>query len=254
MSPRRLLWIEMLIVLGICLGKSAVYSILSLIDKMTTPVALNQQVTAINTSKTPERPWLDLLYQLAGLVFPLVPVALALFLLAVHLRPVDGPWRGMGFDLRHPGRDLAWGSGTFAVIGVFGLGFYLFAVAAGINTQVSPANLAAAWWTVPVLVGLAVMNGVLEEVIMVGYLFTRWAQLGRSMWWIVVGSAVIRGVYHLYQGWGGGIGNLVMGLVFGWLYLRLKRVMPLVITHSMLDIVAFVGAPLLPLLMGMLSS
>ena len=85
---------------------------------------------------------------------------------------------------------------------------------------------------------------------MIGYLFTRWAQTGGKMWVIIVVSAVVRAGYHLYQGWGGFIGNLVMGLAFGWLYLKIKRVMPLVITHSLLDIFAFLGAPLLPVILS----
>lgn len=246
---RQLRW-EIIIVLALSLGQSAIYSILSIVNKLTRPEPLKQQVTRMNTSATPDRPWLDLAYQVANMAFPLVPVALAIFLLAIHQRPAEGPWRVMGFDLRRPKFDLAWGFGTFAVIGVAGLAFYLFAVAIGINTQVAPANLAANWWTIPVLIGRAIMNGVLEEVLMVGYLFTRWAQLGGRMWVVVVVSAFIRGGYHLYQGFGGFIGNLVMGLAFGWLYLKIKRVMPLVIVHSLLDIVAFLGAPLLPVLMA----
>ena len=35
-----------------------------------------------------------------------------------------------------------------------------------------------------------------------------------------------------------------MGVVFGWCYRRWGRVMPLVIAHTLLDIVAFVGYPL----------
>ena len=246
-STRRLLRTEMAIVLLLSLGQSAIYALLSIIEKLTRPIPLNQQTTSINNSATPDRPWLDLAYQLAWMTFPLVPVALALYLLAKQHRPEEGPWRVMGFDLRRPGFDLAWGFGVFAVIGVAGLAFYVFAVEIGINTQVSTANLAANWWTVPVLVLRAVMNGVLEEVLMIGYLFTRWAQTGGRMWVIVVVSAFIRGGYHLYQGFGGFVGNLVMGLAFGWLYLKIRRVMPLVITHSLLDIVAFVGAPLLPM-------
>ncbi|MFI5428636.1 CPBP family intramembrane glutamic endopeptidase [Aeromicrobium sp. UC242_57] len=46
---------------------------------------------------------------------------------------------------------------------------------------------------------------------------------------------------HLYQGVGPGIGNFVMGLVFGYWFHRTKRVMPLVIAHTLLDVVAFVG-------------
>ncbi len=237
---RRLRW-EILVVLGISLGQSAVYSILSIIEKLTREVPLAQQRTTMNSSRTPDRPWLDLAYQVAGVVFPLMPVVLVLFLLwSVH-RPGEGPFRVMGFDLRRPWRDLAVGFGLFAAIGVAGLAFYLLARELGINTSVVAANLAAAWWTIPILVLRAIMNGVLEEVVMVGYLFTRWQQLGRSMWTIVVISALVRATYHLYQGFGGFLGNFVMGLLFGWWYLRTKRVMPLVVTHSLLDIAAFVG-------------
>ena len=48
----------------------------------------------------------------------------------------------------------------------------------------------------------------------------------------LVASAVLRGAYHLYQGFGGFVGNAVMGLLFGWLFLRTRRVMPLVVAHT----------------------
>lgn len=242
---RRRLSVEIAVVMLLSLGQSAVYAVLSIWDKLTREVVLNQQVTTMNTSRTPERPWLDFAYQLAGTLFPLMPAVLVLYLLWTYSPPDGGPGKAMGFDWRRPGRDLAQGFGIFAVIGVAGLAFYLFAVQIGINTQVSPANLAANWWTVPILVGRAFMNGILEEVVMIGYLFTRWAQRGGRMWVIVVISALIRGGYHLYQGFGGFFGNLVMGLAFGWLFLKLKRVMPLVIVHVLLDLFAFLGAGLL---------
>ncbi len=241
----RRLRVEMLVVLGISLGQSAVYSLLSLVNKLTLPVALNKQTTSMNTSATPDRPWLDLAYQAAGLVFPLMPVALVLYLLWAMHRPEGGPFAAMGFDLRAPARDLGWGFATFAVIGVAGLAFYFAARELGINTSISAANLTAAWWTIPVLLLRAVMNGVLEEVVMLGYLFTRWRQSGGGVVGVLVGSALIRGGYHLYQGFGGFIGNAVMGVLFGLIYLRTKRVMPLVICHSLLDIFAFVGYALL---------
>ncbi len=237
--------VEMLVVLGISLGQSAVYALLSLINKLTQEVALNRQTTSINTSKTPDRPWLDLAYQVANLVFPLVPVALVLYLLWVYQRPHGGPLRSMGFDLRRPGFDLGVGSAVFVGIGIGGLVLYYVSRELGYNTSVSPANLTAAWWTVPMLLLLAVKNAVLEEVVMVGYLFTRWRQSGGGIVVVLVGSALIRGAYHLYQGFGGFIGNVVMGVLFGWLYLRTKRVMPLVVVHSLLDIFAFVGYALL---------
>ena len=58
---------------------------------------------------------------------------------------------------------------------------------------------------------------------------------------IILVSAVIRGSYHLYQGFGGFVGNLIMGVIFGLIYLRWKRVGPLMVAHTLLDIAAFVG-------------
>ena len=235
--------LEMLIVLFLGLGKSAFYSLLSIIEELTRPnQPLNQQTTSLNTSAVPDRPWLDLAYQVTYIVFPLVQVLLVLYLLHLthgHAR------RLIGFDLQRPKFDLAWGFGIAAGIGIPGLGLYLGARALGLNTNVDPANLAANWWTVPVLVGLAAMNGILEEVTMLGYVLTRFADLGQRPWVAIVVSALIRGSYHLYQGFGGFAGNAIMGLVFGWVYTRTKRVGPLVVAHTLLDVVAFVGYTLL---------
>ena len=52
---------------------------------------------------------------------------------------------------------------------------------------------------------------------------------------------MLRGSYHLYQGFGPFVGNAVMGVVFGLAYQRWGRVMPLVIAHWILDIVSFTG-------------
>ena len=231
---------EVLLVLGVSLGQSAVYSLLSIAEKLTRPTPLNQQTTQINTSVTPDRPWLDLSYQLAGIVFPLVPALLALYLLSL-----TGDRQKIGFDLTRPRRDLGWGFVIAAGIGIPGIGLYLAARAAGLNTIVQPANLAENWWTVPVLIGLAIMNGVLEEVVIVGFWFTRMRQVGWGVPAVLIGSALIRGSYHLYQGFGGFVGNVAMGLIFGWIYLRTKRVGPLVAAHAILDIAAFVGYALL---------
>jgi len=91
---------------------------------------------------------------------------------------------------------------------------------------------------------LALRAGILEEVIAVGYLFARLRQLGVSMWPIIVVQAVLRASYHLYQGFGAFIGNFVMGLIFGWIYAKTGRLAPLIIGHTVIDIVAFVGYPL----------
>ena len=238
---------EVLIVLGLSLGASAIWSVLRIVERLTRPVPLGQQTSSLNTSVTPDRPWLDLAYQLVGIGLALVPVALCLYLLGRVAPPQPGTaaYRVLGLDLRRPRLDLGRGLALAAAIGIPGLWLYLAATALGFNTQVSPANLAGAWWTVPVLVLSAVQNAMLEEVVVVGYLLTRLEQAGWSARWAIGTSAVLRGAYHLYQGFGGFVGNVLMGLVFGLVWRRWRRVGPLVVAHALIDIVAFVGYALL---------
>ena len=242
LESRPRLGLEVLIVLAISLGQSGVYSVLRIIERMTRGVQLNQQTSTLNASVTPDRPWLDLSYQLVGIAFALVPALLVLYLLSLTDRPAT---RRIGFDLTRPGFDAWFGTVVAACIGIPGLGLYLVAKALGVNTQVQASGLTDHWWTIPVLVLAAAQNAVLEEVVMIGYLFTRLGQLQWRIPAIILTSAVVRGSYHLYQGWGGFAGNLIMGVVFGLIYLRWKRVMPLVVAHTLLDVAAFVGYALL---------
>ena len=244
-EDRRGLLPETIVVLGVSLGASAVWSILSIINSLTMRVPLNQQTTTINNSVTPDRSWLDLLYQLYHIFIPLFAVALAFYLLARVRRPDGAPFRVMGIKLTNAPKDTALGALLAAVIGIPGLGLYFLARLLGMNLNVNPANIHAFWWTIPVYILLAAMNGILEETVMVGYLFTRWTQIGWNPWRVIWTSALIRGSYHLYQGFGGFIGNAIMGAVFGWVYMRTKRVLPLIIAHTILDIVSFVGYALL---------
>ena len=237
---------ETLAVLGVCLGASALSSLIDIINRLTYVVPLNRQVTRMNNSVTPDRPWLDLAYQLMQVFRLVAPVFLVIYLLGHLARPYAASAGAsarhyLGLDGRDLGRDLLWGFGLAAAIGIPGLGLYLAAKAAGLNTQIAAANLAGAWWTVPMLVLLSAANALLEETVMIGYLLTRWRQAGWAWWPAIAVSAVIRGAYHLYQGFGGFIGNLLMGLLFGHLYRRRPRVLPLVIAHTVIDCVAFIG-------------
>jgi membrane protease YdiL (CAAX protease family) len=130
------------------------------------------------------------------------------------------------------------------VIGIPGLGLYLLARAVGINTIVAAANLTE-WWAGPALVLAAFGNGVTEEVVVVGYLLTRLDQIGWRVGAAVATSALLRGTYHLYQGFGAFLGNAIMGVVFALFFLRFRRLWPLIVAHTVLDVVAFLGYTLL---------
>ncbi|CAN5149164.1 CPBP family intramembrane metalloprotease [soil metagenome] len=235
-TDRRRIGAEIWIVLGLSLGASAVYAVVSLIAKLTAG-PLREQTATLNASRSP-REYLDLSYQLLGIGFGVVPVMLALYLLWTPARTARAR---IGLDLRLPGGDLAYGVVLAAVIGVPGIALYLIGRWLGMTATVVPSGLDAYWWTVPVLILSAVQNSLLEEVVVVGYLMTRLRELGWTVGATILTSSLVRGSYHLYQGLGPGLANAVMGVIFGYWYHRTGRVMPLVVAHTILDIVAFVG-------------
>lgn len=239
-AERGRLWWEVAIVLGLSLGASAIYSIVDIAAALTAGKPLADQSTSINPSLSP-REWLDFTYQFLALFFDLFAVALVVYLL---WRPGRSAFRRIGLDLRSPGRDLLSGWTLVFVIGIPGLALYLVGRAIGFTVDVEAAPLTGYWWTVPILVFSAIRAALQEEVIVVGYLFTRLRQLGWSRWTIILAAAGLRGSYHLYQGIGPFFGNAAMGIVFGWCYTRWGRVMPLVVAHAVIDIASFVGYPL----------
>ena len=249
---------EVGIVLALSLGRSAVYSVLQLAESLSLE-PLSGQTATLHSSRS-RHEFFDLTHQVLDSLFALVPVALVVYLVFLH---GANPFRRWGLDFRRPGRDWLLGVGLFVLIGTGTLVVYAAGRATGVTMQILPADLTEHWWTSPVLLLAALRHSLLEEVVMVAYLFDRarrmwpglqgevrsagrrWMGIPRGMWWVLLATAVLRGAYHLYQGFGPGAGNLLMGIVFGWAYLRYGRVMPLVIAHFLLDVVAFFAFPLL---------
>lgn len=235
---------EIWLMLGVSLGQSAIYAILQIIQRLAASAPLASQSAELNTSQATQS-WLDLLYQLAAVLFLLLPALLALYLLHTNDPVVTGGARevnrAIGFDASRPLKDSWHGVALAGVIGIPGIALYVAGRSLGITVNVVASDLGAHWWTVPVLLLSAAGNGLLEELVVVAYLCTRLAQLGGRRWNIIVLSALLRGSYHLYQGIGPAIGNVVMGLVFAWVFTRTRRVMPLVVAHFILDAISFVG-------------
>lgn len=229
--------IEIFIVFAITLGAAGLRSLVSLIDSALQPTPLAGQSVSIVVPLA-RASYLDMTRQLIDIVSKTSWGLLGLYLL----------WRAgirfsqhLGLDLRKPWSDTAKAVGLAAVIGIPGLVFYVVAYRAGLNLDVVPTALKDVWWSGPVLILAAIENGFLEEVLVVGYLLTRLRQLNVNPWVALAASALLRGSYHLYQGFGGFAGNVLMGLVFGYAYLRWRRLGPLIVAHSLIDIVAFVG-------------
>jgi membrane protease YdiL (CAAX protease family) len=217
---RKVLAEEVLIVLSLSLLASAVFAI---IDLLSAPVRRTVVVATFSN--------VQLASQVASIVFALAPVALVL-----HLARRSGEGlEPFGLDTTRLGTDAAWGVAVTLGVALVGLGIYLGAIALNVNRFVVPVPPLGHWWTVPILVLGSAQNGLLEEVVVVGYFIRRLEQLGLA-WMPAVGvSALLRGTYHLYQGWGGFTGNLLLGLAFGWAYVRWRRTWPLVVAHFLVD-------------------
>lgn len=227
---------EILLVLGLSLGRSGVYAIVNLLADLTSGVPLAEQTATLNASQS-ARPGLDLTLQLLRIGFALVIVGLVAYL----LRRSGESLGTLGVDAQQPGKDTRRGAALAALVGLTGLAWYLIAYRAGINLSVSAQGLPDQWWRTPILVLGALENAVVEEVVVLGFVLHRLRQIGWGWPGAIWTSALIRGSYHLYQGFGGFIGNVVMGLLFGWLFKRWGRVMPMIIAHALIDSVAFIG-------------
>ncbi|WP_280301813.1 CPBP family intramembrane glutamic endopeptidase [Nocardia neocaledoniensis] len=226
--------VEIAVVLLVTFGLSGLSAGLSLLDSALSPGGVGGRTVALNASRS-DNSFLDLLFQLVGITRLLAWAALGLYLL----------WRsGIGprlIGLARIGRaDVVPGLALAALIGLPGLGLYLIAHALGVSVTIVPSSLSE-WWRLPVLILAACANSVAEEILVVAYLITRLRRLGWSENRSLVASALLRGSYHLYQGLGGGLGNIVMGLIFGRYWQRTNRLWPLIIAHATIDAVAYLG-------------
>jgi len=228
-------------VFAVSLGASGVYALVSFIGSLTAHQSLSSQQVILNGTPAPGRPLLALFEQLVSLGSGVAPVLLVFYLLYRNGESAAS----IGVDRSQPWKDLLRGAALAALIGGSGLGLYLAAYKLGFNVNVVAESEPDVWWRFPILVLSALQNGLLEEVLVIGYLLTRLRRLDVSPFWAVIIAAVLRGSYHLYQGFGGFAGNAVMGLIFGFLFLRWRRATPMIIAHTLIDGVAFIGYALL---------
>lgn len=235
---RRATRIEVGVMLAVTFGVSALFALLQLADAVLSGLPAHRVRLNANQSD----------YDLINLGLNLVSVGqlvawggLGLYLL---WRSGITPAR-IGLGRVRWRADVLGGLGLAALIGIPGLLLYLVSRHLGLNAEVEASGLQNAWWRIPMLILAAFANGFAEEVVVVGYLITRLRQLGFSRPAAVLTSSLLRGLYHLYQGFGAGLGNVAMGIVFGYVWCRTGRLWPLVIAHGLINTVAFVGYALL---------
>lgn len=238
-TQRHALIVELVIVGILTFGFSAISAALALLEAQLGG-GIGNSTVALNPSRS-DLGAIDAARQVMSGIRLFAIAALAVYLL---WRSGIAP-RLVGLTGRPRRPDVPHGLALAAVIGLPGLALVALARALGLNAHLVPSEVDGVWWRWPVLILIAVGNAAAEEIVVVAYFITRLRQLGASSNAALFSSAVLRGGYHLYQGLGAGLGNLVMGLVFGRYFQVTARVWPLVIAHAVIDIVAFIGYALL---------
>lgn len=228
---------EVWLVLALSLGASGVYAALDLLKGLFATAAPLARQTATLYAPRDSHVWLDITYQLLDIVTELVPVLLVVYLLVRSAESLAT----LGVDGRQPRSDAGWSVSLALGVGAVGLAFVYAAKALGINRQLIVGAAARHWWTIVLLIAQAAGTAIAEEVIVGGFVLHRLRQIGWSDRRSLVASALVRGSYHLYQGVGGGVANVVLGVFFGRIYQRRGRVLPLIVAHFLIDAVAFVG-------------
>jgi membrane protease YdiL (CAAX protease family) len=100
----------------------------------------------------------------------------------------------------------------------------------------SPAEI------VPFL-GLAVTAGVCEEFLYRGFAMAAFHRAGLPVWSVVLLSSALFGLAHLYQGRGGLAGTMILGMLFAAARIRYDSVVPVMIWHVVIDVVASIAGP-----------
>ena len=165
-------------------------------------------------------------------LLPLAAAALVIYLLSLPGR--DGGPTAIGLDRKQIRADLALLLPVFGLcnlIPIAGGGILLHAL--GIRGP-SPATGGLPSYYDVAYVAMAVVAGVVEEIVVLGFVVPRLEQLGLRPLWVVVVAVAVRGSYHLYYGWGV-LPLLVWATVSVIVYRRFRRLGPFIVVHALWD-------------------
>ena len=90
---------------------------------------------------------------------------------------------------------------------------------------------------------LAITAGLCEEFLYRGFVMAVLARLGAVAWVAVLASSVLFGLAHLYQGRGGLVSTMFVGIVLGIGRVVYGSLVPVVFWHAAVDVVAGIAGP-----------
>jgi membrane protease YdiL (CAAX protease family) len=161
--------------------------------------------------------------------FPLVELVLLIPIL----------WIGKlrGWSLSTFGSKISWKA--------TGAGILLFLVAEAVMLGVSygagiihpeQAPVAAGRLAVLPILLISLINPVFEEALETGYFIHQLKRFG--MWPAVLASAAFRGLFHVQFGINAVLSIFAYGVIFAFVYWRWRQLWPLIVAHSLVDLLA----------------
>jgi len=90
---------------------------------------------------------------------------------------------------------------------------------------------------------LALTAGVCEEFLYRGFAMGALSRVGFPAWAVVILTAVLFALAHAYQGRSGILGTFVMGILFGVVRLAYDTLIPVMMMHTVVDLVAGIAGP-----------
>jgi membrane protease YdiL (CAAX protease family) len=85
---------------------------------------------------------------------------------------------------------------------------------------------------------LAATAGICEEFLYRGFAMAVFARTGLPVWLVVLASAVLFGLAHVYQGKGGFVSTMMLGVLFGLARIAWQSLTPVMVWHFAVDVIA----------------
>jgi len=232
LPPARMLRFEVVTVVLVALLPSAVVSLYDFVKRV---FGDRSPVRTRITIGIPGHTAVDVVLQVALLAAETVAVLLVVYVLARSGESL----RTIGLRRERWGRDLGLAIGlTLAALVVASITL----VALGslrLHVERTP-GVGAAY--IPVALMHAVRAGLLEEIVVCGYLLHRLRQLGWTDGSALFVSVAVRGSYHLYGGIPLVALSILFGLAVGRIYQRTNRLTAIVLTHVLYDAILLTAA------------
>ncbi len=162
---------------------------------------------------------------------PLAAAALVVYLLRVS---GEGGTRAIGLDRSDPRQDLALLLPVFLLCFLVPELFVSYLLQAAHVRAIAPARQSLPGYFSIVAIATSVSAGVVEEIVVLGFLVRRLEQRGLRPAAVLAVAVLVRISYHLYYGWGV-LPILAWALASVLVYLRYRRLGPFIVVHAFWD-------------------